>query len=523
MKKIVLLLGVALSLSSCNKNELEPKIEENETRIVLGEEINDPYRIENMQQAFDNLYGKELKVELSPTHKYIRLLPKNDEEWDLLKEDTAIVLFDYPLNYEVQEGGTSFHDASLPDTAITWQYTVVPIDYKLPNIQQELLYEVYIPEEDSELKSASFSAYDIEEKAYQITGNYETNGTTELKASRWSPSGIITVDDDKKGDVPVWGASVHTRWCTNVRTCLTDAKGIFSEGHKFLYKVNYSIKWERSDFDIRSGDYGQAWYNGPKQKGAWNLRITKGSASWLYAHIHRAAEVYYYHHSDYGIQAPSARLNSEQKLHIGGKTKEGRSKYLDFKKLILASQVAIYQYTGKKDYAGNAVQKPSYEIFATTIHELAHVSHWNMGYSTLQYVIDWTKEPVIAESWAACVEYYITSNIYGGNCATDYQGSEISDMNDGYTSLFIDMIDVYNQRVKGDLFPIDKVSGYTLEQIENALDKTYAELKVTPINPEILQVSFESFGKTILKNKLKKLYENPTEDNLDELFDNFDY
>jgi hypothetical protein len=146
-----------------------------------------------------------------------------------------------------------------------------------------------------------------------------------------------------------------------------------------------------------------------------------------------------------------------------------------------------------------------------------------MGYSTLQYVIDWTKEPVIAESWAACVEYYITSNIYGGNCATDYQGSEISDMNDGYTSLFIDMIDVYNQRVKGDLFPIDKVSGYTLEQIENALDKTYAELKVTPINPEILQVSFESFGKTILKNKLKKLYENPTEDNLDELFDNFDY
>jgi hypothetical protein len=99
-------------------------------------------------------------------------------------------------------------------------------------------------------------------------------------------------------------------------------------------------------------------------------------------------------------------------------------------------------------------------------------------------------------------------------------------MEEGYTTIFIDLMDNINQRDEqnGDTnYPIDRVSDYTLGQIENALDKTYAELKVTPINPEILQVSFESFGKTILKNKLKKLYENPTEDNLDELFDNFDY
>ena len=37
--------------------------------------------------------------------------------------------------------------------------------------------------------------------------------------------------------------------------------------------ANYSIKWERWDFDVKNGFIDQAYLYGPEQTGEWNLNI----------------------------------------------------------------------------------------------------------------------------------------------------------------------------------------------------------------------------------------------------------
>lgn len=51
--------------------------------MVLGQELQDPYNLAIMQQAYANITGA--KAQLQPTHRYYRFLPKNDDELDMLK------------------------------------------------------------------------------------------------------------------------------------------------------------------------------------------------------------------------------------------------------------------------------------------------------------------------------------------------------------------------------------------------------------------------------------------------------
>jgi hypothetical protein len=131
-KKIInsffyLLVGVTL-ITSCKKedvNTINPKINSVENQkdgmIVLGDKLDDPYSLDNMKKAYENLRkrGDAPEVEITPTHTYIRFLPKDETEWGILKSDTTIEVFDYPLNFEIQNIGTYYHDPSLPDSSIT--------------------------------------------------------------------------------------------------------------------------------------------------------------------------------------------------------------------------------------------------------------------------------------------------------------------------------------------------------------------------------------------------------------------
>lgn len=128
---------------------------------VLGQELQDPYRIDIMRQAYSNLTGA--KEQLQPTHLYMRFLPKNEDEYDALKYN-GLELFDIPLNYEIAQPGTHYHDPSLPAEAITWQYAVIPVGQAFPeNIEHELLYEAFIPDHDADgSKSGLLERLEIE-------------------------------------------------------------------------------------------------------------------------------------------------------------------------------------------------------------------------------------------------------------------------------------------------------------------------------------------------------------------------
>ena len=255
--------------------------------MKVGKKLENPYTVKNMKVAYRNLQAEHrLKsaINIETTHYYVRFLPKNEEELEILNSD-SLELFDFPLDYEMEEGGTHFHDPSIPEDQITWQYTKVPVDYKFPKVEYEILADLYLQEEDDEedmeLKSSSMDYFDwveLEDEALRITGNFDDNDikTPQLKGRKWRPSGKIEVEDDYMGTIPLEGVRVVVKRWFKWKHDIKDSEGKFATSRFRSKIVKYAIKWERDDFDIRSGSYGQAWYNfEKKKKGAMEFNDSK--------------------------------------------------------------------------------------------------------------------------------------------------------------------------------------------------------------------------------------------------------
>ncbi|MBI9068385.1 MAG: hypothetical protein JEZ09_13910 [Salinivirgaceae bacterium] len=519
---IAVFLALLLAISGCQKDEIvtEPISETEESQfqdgmLQLGEKLENPYTVENMRKAYNNINGSsQLKSasitesDIDITHLYVRFLPKSDEELGILQIDTTLELFDYPLDYEIQEGGTYYHDSELPDTAITWQYCAVKNDFIFPNIEYEVLDELFLPEtmeeDSSSLKSADeWSFWDeLEVEALKITDNYEGDESNGLKATnwgrkKWKPSGTIRVNDNSGlGWIPVVGCKARAYSWFTIKSDLTDNNGYFYINHNFKGHVNYSIKWERADFDIRSGNWGQAYYNGPRYKEkAWNLDIGKGGISWVYAHVHRGAYTYWYNNT-YGIKTPPKNSFWKRKVKIGVMDKGGRAFYKKSNRWNTFPEIKIYKKTA------SGTERSSKLIYGTIVHELAHSSHWDIDKSTFRNADD-----IVIESWAVGVAYVFVDDVYGSDNFSwnSYTFNDINtDLEGIYTPLVIDLIDNTNQRAthwNSTNYPIDQVTGFNLGQIENALKKK----------------------KTLTewRNNLESLYNISTDANIDELFDNY--
>ncbi|MDA3892677.1 MAG: hypothetical protein PF517_13520 [Salinivirgaceae bacterium] len=551
MKKIKplveILLFFTIVLTSCEKEHFKSNHTFNQENsyfgsgkglIVLGEKREDPYKLENMQKAYESLKSAESssdkdKDKIKPTHKYIRFLPANETEWDILKSDTTLILYDFPLDYEIENMGTYYHDPTLPETSITWQYCVVPIKYKIPKIHNELIYEVYIPEEDNSNKSSELNKVlnELEYESAKLTGNLPKNiEKTKGLFDKWTPKGRIWVWDDIVGStttttqrfshyecydcntgdpidcdgndgpirkqeapidickravytytntttdgmyIPLNQVSVHARWFTNIKTDLTDENGNFETG-QFLYEVNYAIKWERSKYDIRNGGLLQAWYNGPKKKGDWYLKIGKGGESIMYATMHRAAHKQFYG-NNLGIRRPTG-VGKTKLCYIDD---NGTGVFWgDWIDVGILPDIKVW---GK--YYGS--YKTTNEIFGTTTHELGHMSHWHLiGVDNYAFTGE-----IIYESWATAVEWALTNDEYhsmsrlDGNVLNYYHEEryQLNPISGSYTPVFIDLMDDYNQRVGGMIngktesgrlsLPNDLIHEYSLSYIQDNILK----------------------------------------------------
>ena len=118
-------------------------------RIVLGEKLANPYSLKNMQRALDTLLQtKGLDpIYLEPTDAYVRFRPTDTLEYRLLME-ANLELFDYPLNYDLLTDGDYYHDPSIPEDEITWQYTVISTDMIDTDIEYEKIDFEIIDEDD---------------------------------------------------------------------------------------------------------------------------------------------------------------------------------------------------------------------------------------------------------------------------------------------------------------------------------------------------------------------------------------
>lgn len=227
-------------------------------------------------------------------------------------------------------------------------------------------------------------------------------------------------------------------------------------------------------------------------EGNWNLQIQTG-ASRMYAIVHQAAFDYYYGNR-LGLKSPPQNSFWKTALKISvwdepnGDANGSHCK--DCRFLGITSRLRIWN------------NGTCQAIYATTIHELAHASHWELRQNNWG---DSYTESRVKESWARGVQWAIGNIRYPG-----YRGG--GEIRPDYTNVVLDMID---GRAPLDAFgnPInfnngsedltqDDVTGYTIKQIEDVL------------------VSTSTWGSWY--NNIRNTYNNGTESKLRALFDHWD-
>ncbi len=509
------ILGV---MSSCQQNEeVKPLDQEKQSflsgsdlknMIKLGKELENPYSVENMRKAYENLSisypnGRTSATEdiITTTHLYIRFKPRNEAELSILHQDTTLILYTYPLHYEIAQKGNFYHDPRVPLNQPTYQYCAVKVDKKLPRgVAYDLIARLFIPDEDSNsdenlgngrLESDGIPIDALVDEALRITGNLDEEATDNpngrIERSKWRPAGKILLEDDILGKVPLTGAKVRARRWFTTHQGITNANGDFSCDGRFKRDANYSIKWERNDFDIRSGSLGQALYNGPKKRGDWNLTISS-RASRMYAIVHQALNDYYYGNR-LGLKSPPQNSFWKARLKVSVRNEpnpDSNGNHNASRRFLgISSWIRIWNNGGT-----------SREIYGTAIHEIAHASHWELRRNTWDIT-----ETKVKESWARGVQWAIGRLRYPG-----YEGG--ATIRPNYTQVVVDMIDnrapldalgnPINHNKGSENLTEDDVSGYTIKQIEDVLSYT---------------PTWE-YWKTNIKNK----YTNATEGNLDALF-----
>ena len=149
MKKLLRLLAVAFIVVSCGNDEEGFAYEEVDVpgstlvehdMIVLGEKMNDPYTVANVEAAVKSLYPtKADRTDITPTDIYVRFLPKDEEEYQRLA-DEGLEMLDHPMDYKIVKEGDYYQDPQVSEDDITWQYAVVGADFSFPtDIRYEIL------------------------------------------------------------------------------------------------------------------------------------------------------------------------------------------------------------------------------------------------------------------------------------------------------------------------------------------------------------------------------------------------
>lgn len=501
IKTVALVVMTALSLNSCKKDPgnspadpssgspvLALENEQVEGPIELGLQLPNPYTVENMAQAFENIQSSfpGIQSPVRNTHNYIKINVQDEIQLSTLKQDEQLIFYPYPMDYEIITNGTYYrHEEGQCDSCVTAQFSTVKVNHPLPaDIATTVLATLYIPEEDLQLQSY-IGSYDLDAfeealvgEAFSLVGlSVETTpgiNVMRTTGSKWRPAGKIRVWDNVVNTfVAIEGVEVRARrWFTTHRG-LTNINGDYSCDGQFKHDANYSLQWDRHHFSIRSGTFGQAWYNGPKKRGNWNLDINS-NPQMFYARIFRAAHQYYYLNID-GLNRPPLNNFWRPQLKIAAYNQDNNDNN--------GNAAPARRFLG----LGNFIKlyNPNRDISAihgTTIHELGHAAHWEICSPKSNFN---DADDIVVESWARGVQYWLTRKYYP---------SYVPSYTSTYTGVVQDMID----GISGS----DQVSGYTIAQIEQAVKnkKTWHAWR----------------------DNVKNLYTNATEANLDALYDFWD-
>ncbi|MCY1636726.1 hypothetical protein, partial [Marinifilum sp. D737] len=443
MKKnyyMVAILAVILVIAACQKeDDISPHNIKNEpladNAIKLGKKLENPYTVENMQKAYDNL-KKDNKLkssfQIQTTDLYVRFLPKDSTELNTLEAD-SLFLFDYPLDYEIEQVEYLGEELELKPKEENWYYTSVPVNYEFPDIQYEILANLFLPPEDdqeSETKAISLW-HDLEDEALKITGNYEVPEPDEISDShvkrshKHRPQGYVRVMDTYKDKyVGVEKVRVRTRRWFKYGRDYTDSNGYYSVNRRYRRSVHYCVFFKNQiGFKIRAramSIWKAKHHVGKHNRRGYDINIGTGSRAWRFATLNNAVAKYWSLCDRFGIQKPHSNLRLVAKNASKGNSATPMLKHVwgayGFRpKSGIASLFYKFGFIGVSYLANTFFRlclpdivvtshsdKGTDKVYLTAFHELAHASHF---------------KKVGSRYWIKYINYIITygkkSNPYG--------------------------------------------------------------------------------------------------------------
>ena len=419
MRGKIQLLFMALAMMSCSKDDSYSSggidygygRDFSHEKIVLGKRLENPYRTENVTRALQELYpAKASRVEVEPTDYYVRFLPADRSQCQKL-ESMGLHLTDYPLDYEIAVDGDWYHDPEVPENNVTWQYAVVPVDFKFPeDIEYEVIHECYVVDQSDKTKADGIDWEAVERHAFVITGNEDRlkDPLTKGESEKAIPSGRITiVDEHANGGKPFGVAGVMVACNTFVKFdfAYTDRDGYYRMSKSFSSQMRYRLVF-KNEIGFGIGLNLILVPASVSTLGKSDLRI------WLFGGIKSSSAVMLHHQA--------ALTNAQLASFLGN--------YAVLIKYLLPDITIGME--GKDDYRS---------IYSAVCHELAHASHfsstgtdyWNdyIWYIVESYIQsggnaygDGTGDKAgfceVGEDWAYYIESKMYKERYGGTYPT---------------------------------------------------------------------------------------------------------
>lgn len=405
-RKFTLILLLGLVLAACVRTE---EVNEDDkltkTSITRSEVRSDPYDLSVTQAALNyylSQHPDHQPIMLQPTHKYVRFLPIDTIEVDILKS-IDITLFHHPLDNmdEFPEPEEPSYDTE--EDTFDWMYSVVPESFTFPeNIRYEIIHDLYIQHKGSAASGQQLpdNIYDsVFDKALEITGNM---ASTSAEANEsWSPSATLSLklNDRKQTIIPLPGVRVVARYYTNVSEATTNQQGETGPICTINTNVQYSTIWNNPYWEIRLAKSKKIretlW--AASSRAPLNDTCVYGEFEGVLAGIHRA--MYAYFIEDYPLTKGLGRPSKPQHIALmhSYNSLPWQATYIPLNR----NPIHIFAKSQPNSY-----MSPQRSM-GTTFHELGHASH-----IAVQPGSYYTRAPSReGESWASGVEYAYMKSI----------------------------------------------------------------------------------------------------------------
>ena len=459
-------------------------------------------------------------IRIVPSHLYIRFKPQNEDELDILYQDPTLTLYPYPLDYEIAQGGSYYHDPEVAEDQPTYQYCSVPVGKVLPSgVEYEVLAEAFIPEEidirSRMVPNARVGGDELADalvyESNRMTGNLDTStegpGPRTVRdiqtklPSRWTPYGWIRSWDDNTGNSGVVERRLNPNYegncdpnnsefdefiCLIILDGQIDAttqqytydsvtgstqplEGVQVKARRFLTTHKgwtSSSGYYRCDGTFRyQANYSIKWETDAFTILAgtlWGARLDgpRRRGSWSVS-ISRANLQQFY--AD--IYRGAYHYNHKE---IGGLARPATGRAASFTK----TKFAAHNASGRANHSGGFLifnsrvdmyrreggnRVYSKRTACITLHELAHAVHRRVNGSS------YNNDDYVTESWAVGAAWALIRYIYPEGARCSYPDPFGGGPNGPeYTPVAIDLMD----SMKGS---DDMIEGFTILQIQDAL------------------------------------------------------